>query len=421
MDGAPNFRQVEGLPVYGVAVPTVQGVRNVLNVVQGGKERPVVWHSMREEPLVYVNGQPYVLREVERPFSNLELTGITCKRVEQMEARLRQDVLAEAEQYGGRVLVSRELEDGQVVDVFVPLRSVQTPREVYSDLVSEGYHSLLYVRIPITDEKAPKGSDCDAIASRCIAADESTALIFNCQMGRGRTTTAMVIASLVRQRLRGSPLLLPPLPARPAPLEDEDAPFRRGDYAVIRSLVRVVDGGKEAKQVVDEMIDRCSHLQNLREAILTYRRGLGQEVDEKHREATLQRGVEYLCAPPCQEVGDRVLLLTDSPCRERYWTLCAFASYVQDPQWVAASESDGSFQLWMNRRPELQSVLRRMLWRSPMAALTTTLTPAASAALSALSESDAAADAVVANRSGAVLGASSILKARPVSRGFDSG
>ena len=62
-----------------------------------------------------------------------------------------------------------------------------------------------------------------------------------------------------------------------------------------------------------------------------------------------------------------------------------------------------------------------MLWRSPMAALTTTLTPAASAALSALSESDAAADAVVANRSGAVLGASSILKARPVSRGFDSG
>jgi hypothetical protein len=137
------------------------------------------------------------------------------------------------------------------------------------------------------------------------------------------------------------------------------------------------------------MIDRCAHLQNLREAILTYRRGLGQEVDEKHREATLQRGVAYL---------------------ERYWTLCAFASYVQEPQWAAASESDGSFQLWMNRRPELQSVLRRMLWRSPMAALNTNLTPAASAALSAMSESDAAADAVVANRSGAVLGALCILK-----------
>eukprot|EP00878_Enallax_costatus_P022564 GHUV01023947.1.p1 GENE.GHUV01023947.1~~GHUV01023947.1.p1 ORF type:complete len:169 (-),score=61.36 GHUV01023947.1:991-1497(-) len=30
LDGAPNFRQVEGLPVYGVAIPTVRGLRNVL-------------------------------------------------------------------------------------------------------------------------------------------------------------------------------------------------------------------------------------------------------------------------------------------------------------------------------------------------------------------------------------------------------
>lgn len=31
LDGAPNFRQVEGLPVYGVAIPTVRGLRNVLD------------------------------------------------------------------------------------------------------------------------------------------------------------------------------------------------------------------------------------------------------------------------------------------------------------------------------------------------------------------------------------------------------
>ena len=30
LDGAPNFRQVEGLPVYGVAIPTVRGLRNEL-------------------------------------------------------------------------------------------------------------------------------------------------------------------------------------------------------------------------------------------------------------------------------------------------------------------------------------------------------------------------------------------------------
>ena len=151
IDGAPNFRQVAGLPVYGVAIPTVTGLRNVLDAV-GGKTRKALWHSMREEPLVYLNGQPYVLREIERPFSNLELTGITRERVEQMEVRLREDVLAEAEQYHGRVLVSKELDDGQVIDSWEPVHTVQTPAEVYAALVVEGYQ-LSYVRIPITDEK----------------------------------------------------------------------------------------------------------------------------------------------------------------------------------------------------------------------------------------------------------------------------
>ena len=137
--------------MYGVAVPTLDGIRRVLDLL-GGKTRRAIWHSMREEPLVYVNGEPFVLRESENPFSNLELTGITCKRVEQMEARLREDVIAEAEQYGGRVLVSRELDDGQLVDVWVQLHSVHTPAEAYAMLAQEGY-SLRYLRVPVTDEK----------------------------------------------------------------------------------------------------------------------------------------------------------------------------------------------------------------------------------------------------------------------------
>jgi hypothetical protein len=158
IEGAPNFRQMTGIPVYGVAIPTVTGLRNVLDAI-GGQSRRVLWHSLREEPLVYVNGTPFVLREIERPFSNLELTGITRERVEQMEARLREDVLHEAQQYGGCVLVSKELDDGQVVDTWTPVESVQTPAEVYSCLQDEGYQ-ISYVRIPITDEKVSQVSYC---------------------------------------------------------------------------------------------------------------------------------------------------------------------------------------------------------------------------------------------------------------------
>lgn len=30
---------------------------------------------MREEPVIYINGNPYVVREANKPFANLEYTG----------------------------------------------------------------------------------------------------------------------------------------------------------------------------------------------------------------------------------------------------------------------------------------------------------------------------------------------------------
>ncbi len=57
--------------------------------------RKVLWHNMREEPVLYINGKPYVVREADKPFANLEYTGIDRRRVEDMEARLKQDVLEE--------------------------------------------------------------------------------------------------------------------------------------------------------------------------------------------------------------------------------------------------------------------------------------------------------------------------------------
>ena len=38
-------------------------------------QRKVVWHNMREEPVLYINGKPYVVREANKPFANLEYTG----------------------------------------------------------------------------------------------------------------------------------------------------------------------------------------------------------------------------------------------------------------------------------------------------------------------------------------------------------
>jgi len=69
MKGASNFRVMAGARVYGVAMSTVAGIRNVLWAVkqQALKEgEEVLWFNMREEPVVYVNGRPFVLREQVR-------------------------------------------------------------------------------------------------------------------------------------------------------------------------------------------------------------------------------------------------------------------------------------------------------------------------------------------------------------------
>jgi Inositol hexakisphosphate len=44
---------------------------------------------------VQINGRPFVVREADKPFQNLEYTGIDRTRVEDMERRLKADVLRE--------------------------------------------------------------------------------------------------------------------------------------------------------------------------------------------------------------------------------------------------------------------------------------------------------------------------------------
>ena len=100
--------------------------------------------------------------------------------------------------------------------------------------------------------QAPKETDCDEIVRRCAAADETTAFVANCQMGRGRTTTAMVLAALVYQRLHPQLHVGSSVPPQGQGSESGDDALRRGEYAVIRSLIRVVENGKQAKETVDE-------------------------------------------------------------------------------------------------------------------------------------------------------------------------
>ncbi|EEF47124.1 conserved hypothetical protein [Ricinus communis] len=357
IDGAPNYRQADSLPVHGVAIPTTEGIRNVLKHIgaqKDGKRVQVIWFNLREEPVVYINGRPFVLRDVERPFSNLEYTGINRSRVEQMESRLKEDILMEAARYGNKILVTDELPDGQMVDQWEPVSRDSANEE----LQLEGY-LFDYERVPVTDEKSPEEPDFDILVDKIYQADLNTEIIFNCQMGRGRTTTGMVIATLVylnRIGASGIPRtnsigrVFDTGPTVTDNLPNSEEAIRRGEYAVIRSLTRVLEGGVEGKRQVDKVIDKCASMQNLREAIANYRNRILRQPDEMKREASLSFFVEYL---------------------ERYYFLICFAVYIHSERDALRSSSFGhsSFADWMRARPELYSILRRLLRRDPMGAL----------------------------------------------------
>ena len=131
LEGAPNFRCVEfeevrtsissflsleeqppqrRTRIYGVAMPTLEAILLVLKRVNAGPDgtKRLLWTSLREEPVLFVNGKPYVLRTYQDPIKNLETTGIEMDRVELMESRMKQDVLHEIETYGGRFLLHEE-------------------------------------------------------------------------------------------------------------------------------------------------------------------------------------------------------------------------------------------------------------------------------------------------------------------------
>ena len=125
--------------------------------------------------------------QILSPISHLNLflnfQGIGRERVEKMEARLKEDIIREADKYGSAILVIHETDEGEIFDAWehVTPDAIQTPLEVFKSLEADGF-PIKYARVPITDGKAPKSSDLDTMAANIASAPKDTAFVFNCQV-----------------------------------------------------------------------------------------------------------------------------------------------------------------------------------------------------------------------------------------------
>ncbi|KPA83822.1 hypothetical protein ABB37_02031 [Leptomonas pyrrhocoris] len=381
--GAPNFRKVDFVNVYGVAIPTRIGIHNVLSLLGASNEplqtypgqsndselclgfaaprlfdptfKPeelqhplrgsVVWVNLREEPILYVGDRPFVFRDLAAPYVNVELTGIQTEKIEIVEYELKRDVLKEASEYDGKFLVHDEGNPGELVGVWESAteETVKTLREVYEELLVKAFRCQM-LRLPVTDEQSPDIRDFDLLVdallpriAKHLDRRETLSFVFNCQMGRGRTTTGMVICCL----LIG--LVIPEYydELHSAYRDLLDAPylsdFARGEYAAITQLKRVLTEGRTAKYQVDLVLEACSKMQNLRGAIESFAVALtSPDTTEVGRARAHHAGVHYL---------------------KRYFNLIVFAVYLQEEYDRMSKRMRRTFVEWFASHPEITALL----------------------------------------------------------------
>jgi len=75
LKGAPHFRP-GGEGIYGSAQPSITGLRTILATLgcHPGASGKAVWICTREEPVIYIGGSPFVLRDAEEPLQNYALS-----------------------------------------------------------------------------------------------------------------------------------------------------------------------------------------------------------------------------------------------------------------------------------------------------------------------------------------------------------
>ncbi|KAF8896122.1 inositol hexakisphosphate-domain-containing protein [Infundibulicybe gibba] len=367
--GAINFRQVPGTNIYALGQPSCR-----TDKCAHPSAHKIMWITLREEPIVYVNGAPYCLRRED-------YGGISASRLEVLEERLRDDVIAELHAFGGKLLLHTETPDGSVVPVCRGLKDAMSSRR------SANHVELHYSRVPITAERPPDFSDLNELIEIVLRTSSNIPIVVNCQLGRGRSTLASTMA-------RGPPDCHDPHPRAgrrtlsmmSMPAMETTEPKPRHSYQVINNLLRVVRKGPAVKSTVDDAIDQCSAVYNLRDSIEEARARAEQATDERQKRAYAQKGLQNL---------------------RRYFELIVFQAYLQSTE-PDTRRSFETVETFVKNRPVIKTFEKELRGDG-----LNVLKPLERADDEAGVADPDEVTQVVVNRSGSILSASTILKSSP--------
>merc|ERR1712013_210953 len=179
--GCPNFRRVPGFKVYCCGQPTIAGFEAALNKVCGDKypkDGPIIWFNLRQEPDVYVNGDPICARPPNKIGEYAELGNVTRDSAKADEVEFMRVCKSRAEGNGGKL---------KIVDINKKESEVEVKEITSLSAVIEGlkvkYPGLVHMRVPVCNSAAPLETDFDIICNTLLGSSINTPVIVSDQVG----------------------------------------------------------------------------------------------------------------------------------------------------------------------------------------------------------------------------------------------
>jgi len=262
--GVPNLRRVPGYKVYCCGQPTIAGFEAALTKVCGDiypKDGKIIWLNLRQEPDVYINGEPVCARPPNKIGEYAELGAITRDIAKAQEVQFLEVCKKRAEEGAGKI---------EVVDINKTKKQVEL-KEIFSlsqviEGLQEKFPGLVHMRVPVCNSASPLETDFDIICETLVGTAINTPVIVSDQVGLSRATTGCVIACLFKEFQISASYegLVETVPGMNLDLLKMDTykmdmakdTLFRGEFEVVKKLVAALPGGVAAKNVCDKVIDK---------------------------------------------------------------------------------------------------------------------------------------------------------------------
>merc|ERR1711987_3558 len=260
--GCPNFGRVPGYKVYCCGQPTAEGFEKALEKVTASypKDGKIIWFNLRQEPTVYVNGEPLCARPPNKIGEYAELGNVTRDSIKEQEVSFIKTCKERAEANGGKLKYVDINKNAKEIEV----KSIKTLSATIEGL-KEKFPGLVHWRVPVCNSGAPLETDFDIMVSTLVGTTINTPVIVNDQVGLSRATTGCVAACLFKEFQISASFegLVETVPGVNAALlktdnytmdPTKDALFR-GEFEVVKELVGALKDGAGAKNNADKIID----------------------------------------------------------------------------------------------------------------------------------------------------------------------